>query len=282
MKILFGFFIVISILFLVTFQSGMTGGLEVHFFDVGQGDAILIRTPANQNIIIDGGPDNSFMAKLGQALPFYDKTIDLMILTHPHDDHIFGLVEVLKRYQVNQVLYTGVLHPTQAYLDWLSIIKEKEIPLRIALAGQEFVFDEVKLKIIYPFKDFTNQKVENLNNTSIVTQLIYSDVKVLFTGDLEFEAEEGIIQSSIINPQSLVLKSGHHGSGTSSSEEFLKKIMPKYAIIMAGKDNKFGHPSLRTLARYERLNTKVFRTDLNGDILLQTNGHEVLLTPARP
>lgn len=281
-KVSIGLLVVLSILFLVTYQSGIEGDLQVYFFDVGQGDAILIRTPSHQNIIIDGGPDNSFITKLGETLPFYDKKIDLMILTHPHDDHIFGLVEVLKRYQVNQVLYSGALHSTDAYLEWLSVIRDKNISLKIALAGQEYVFGKVKLKVIYPFEDFTNIKVENLNNSSVVVQLIYNKVKFLFTGDLEIEGEEEILQSSVFNLQSEVIKVGHHGSDTSLSEKFLEQILPKYAIIQVGEDNKFGHPSLRTLFRFRRLGIKIFRTDLNGDLLLESDGQKIFLTPNRP
>src|SRR3989338_110432 len=147
-KLLSGSILITLILSAVVFVSNQNQNLKVYFFDVGQGDGILIRTPSHQNIVIDGGPDNSFIAKLGQALPFYDRTIDLMVLTHPHDDHLFGLVEVLKRYRVKEVLYSGALHTTDAYLEWLSLIKEKEIPLKIARAGQTFIFNEVEFKVI--------------------------------------------------------------------------------------------------------------------------------------
>ncbi|MBU1130625.1 MBL fold metallo-hydrolase [Patescibacteria group bacterium] len=282
LKISLGLLIVLAILLFVTYQSGTEGDLKIYFFDVGQGDGILIRTPSHQNIVIDGGPDNAFITKLGQTLPFYDKTIDLMILTHPHDDHLFGLVEVLKRYQVKQILYSGVLHSTDAYEEWLGLIKEKEIPVKIALAGQEFVFAEVKLKVIFPFEDFTNVKVDNLNNTSVVVQLIYNDIKVLFTGDLEEEGEEEILRSSIFDLQSNVIKVGHHGSNTSSSENFLQQVLPEYAIIQVGEGNKFGHPSLRTLFKLERYSAKIFRNDLNGDILLESDGQEILSRTTKP
>ncbi len=271
-KILSGILIILSILLLVTWQSGSNGELEVHFFDVAQGDAILIRTSSNQNIVIDGGPDNSFITKLGQTLPFYDKTIDLMILTHPHDDHLFGLVEVLKRYKVKQILYTGVLHTTDAYLEWLEIIREKKIPLKIALAGQKFVFNEVELNVIYPFESLTNQKVENLNDSSVVVQLIYQDIKMLFMGDLEVEGEEEILQQSNASLKSQILKSGHHGSDTSSSWEFLSAVEPNFAVIQVGEDNKFGHPSRRIIKRLERLEVEIYRNDLMGDIVLITDG----------
>src|SRR3989338_9767725 len=150
-KIFIGLLLVAAVLTAVVWQSGQDQYLKVYFFDVGQGDGILIRTPSHQNIVIDGGPDNGFIAKLGQALPFYDRTIDLMVLTHPHDDHLFGLVEVLRRYEVKEVLSTGVLHTTDAYLEWLSVIQDNKINFKTARAGQTFMFAEVSLRVIYPF-----------------------------------------------------------------------------------------------------------------------------------
>jgi len=268
---------VATILFFIYWQSSQQDELNVSFFDVGQGDAILIRTPSHQNIVIDGGPDNSFITKLGLTLPFYDRIIDLMILTHPHDDHLFGLVEVLKRYQVKQVLYSGVLHTTDAYLEWLNIIKEKKIPFTISQAGQKFIFYDLELTVIFPFELLINQPTENLNETSVVIQLAYNDIKILFTGDLEALGEAEIIKSSVFNLKSNVLKLGHHGSDTSSSLEFLQAVNPEFAVISVGQDNKFGHPSVRIIKKLERQNIKILRTDLSGDIGLATNGQTIWL-----
>src|SRR3989338_3607335 len=150
-KISLGLLIVVAVLLTVVWFTGRDSNLKVYFFDIGQGDGMLIRTPTHQNIVIDGGPDNTFITKLGQALPFYDRTIDLMVLSHAHDDHLFGLVEVLKRYRVKQVLATGVLHTTDAYLEWLSVIQDNKINFKTARAGQTFMFAEVSLRLIYPF-----------------------------------------------------------------------------------------------------------------------------------
>jgi len=267
-KILSGLLVVLLLLFYLAHQSGTAADLSVYFFDVGQGDAILIRTPSHQNIVIDGGPDNSLITKLGQALPFYDRQIDLMILTHPHDDHLIGLVEVLNRYQVRQVLYSGVLHNTDAYLEWLKIIQEERIPLKVALAGQSYFFGQVELKVLFPLTDLSNTAVENINNSSVVVQVIYGSVAAILVGDLEIAGEEELLQSGIFNLQAQILKVGHHGSNTASSENFLRQISPQYAIIQAGQDNKFGHPALRTLFKLNRIGVKVYRTDLDGDVLV--------------
>ena len=291
MKKLYKIFIFLAVtglsLSLVFYQVHKQGDLYVYFFDVGQGDSALIRTPTHQNILIDGGPDNTLITKLGQTLPFYDRQIDLMVLTHPHDDHLFGLVEVLKRYKVKQVLSTGVLYTTDAYLEWLKLIKEKSIPFKVALSGQEFDFaescqnqtactsKEVSLKVVYPFSSLANQSSDNMNQTSVVTQLQYDKIKILFTGDLEKAGESEILSHPAIDLQSQVIKIGHHGSQTSSGEEFIKAVKPQFAVISVGQNNKFGHPAKSVVDRLKSLGIKILRTDQQGDLRLESDGQNL-------
>jgi competence protein ComEC len=274
-KILAGLLVILSLITAVVWRAVEDDNLKVYFFDVGQGDAILIRTPSRQNIIIDGGPDNALVTKLGKSLPFYDQTVDLMILTHPHDDHLVGLIQVLEKYKVKQILYTGVLQPTDNYLAWLKVIKDKGINLKIARFGQKFVFDQVELQIIYPVDDLTNQPMENLNNSSIVSRLVYVQTDFLFTGDLEEAGEKEILKSSAEQLKARVIKIGHHGSDTSSGEEFLRAVEPDYAVISVGADNNFGHPSRRIIKRLERLGIEILRTDDSGDIVFVTGGTDL-------
>ncbi|HLD27802.1 MAG TPA: ComEC/Rec2 family competence protein [Patescibacteria group bacterium] len=274
-KILAGLLIILLLMAAVVWLAIRDSQLKVYFFDVGQGDAVLIRTPSRQNVIIDGGPDNVLAAKLGQALPFYDRTVDLMILTHPHDDHLVGLIQVLEKYQVKQILYTGALQPTDNYLKWLQVIKDKGLNLKIARAGQNFVFGQAELNIIYPVDDLTNQQMENLNNSSIVSRLVYGQISFLFTGDLEQAGEEEILGLSGVSLNSQVIKIGHHGSETSSGEEFLRAVSPDYAVISVGRDNKFGHPSRRIIKRLQRLGTEILRTDELGDVVFVTGGTDL-------
>ena len=240
--------------------------LEVAFLDVGQGDASLIKTPFGQNILIDGGSDYKVIEELEKILPWWDATIDLMILTHPHDDHVAGLIFVLERYDVKKILYTGVVHSAPAYLEWLKIIKAKNIPLVIIDRPQEIIFgDSCVLDIIYPKQSLLGKSVNNLNNSSIIAELDCEDRTVLFMGDAEIEVEEELIKTGNLNRVE-ILKVGHHGSNTSSIQEFLELVNPQKAIISSGKDNKFGHPSLRIIKRLERLGAEILRTDLNGTI----------------
>ena len=258
--------------------------LEINFLDVGQGDAALIKTPYGQNILIDGGDGKKILQELPRVLPFYDRTIDLMILTHPHDDHVGGLVPVLKRYHVQKILYTGVAHNSPTYLEWLKVIKRKNIPLTIIDRPQTIALGaDLRLNILYPLESFLNKETDNLNNASIVAKLIYKNKSFLLMGDAEQEVEGNLTPSpspitgegNHVSLQSDVIKIGHHGSDTSSSEEFLEAVKPKIGIISVGKDNDFGHPSLRVINRLERLGTKIYRTDLNGWIKVISDGNEV-------
>ncbi len=240
--------------------------LEIAFLDVGQGDASLIKTPFGQNILIDGGADYKVIEELEKELQWWDRAIDLMILTHPHDDHVAGLIFVLERYNVKKILYTGVVHSAPAYLEWLKIVKAKNIPLMIIDRPQKIIFgNDCFLNIIYPRQSLLGKSVSNLNNSSIIAELDCENKTVLFMGDAEIEVEEELIKTGDLRSVE-ILKVGHHGSNTSSHQEFLEMVNPQKAIISSGIGNKFGHPSLRIIKRLERLGAEVLRTDIEGTI----------------
>jgi competence protein ComEC len=266
--------------------------LEVIFFDVGQGDSILIRTPDKQNILIDGGPDATVVYKLGKYLPFYDKIIDLMILTHPHSDHVAGLVDVLTRYRVKRVLGTGVTHTSADYLKWLELIKEKEIKFITAAGYRKIIFsengkDEVILEILYPLENISPNSFKDLNGSSVVVKLTYGSNSFLFTGDLPVEGEEKLVKSddrgSLTSSVEVkfprlkanVLKVGHHGSKFSSSLEFLEQVQPAHAVIQVGKNNKFNHPHIRTLRNLEKVGAQILRNDELDDIIFIGDGEKL-------
>lgn len=258
------------------FQSAEDNGkLAVNFFDVGQGDAILIRTPEQQKILIDGGPSNVVAQKLGEVLPFYDRKIDLIILTHPHADHLDGLIEVLKRYEVKKILSTGVTHTTPDYLAWLEEIKNQNVPMEIAMAGQIIDFGGgVKMEILYPAEDLVGKSVENLNDTSIVAKLIFGQTSFLFTGDAETEVEEKLISGGA-DLKANVLKVGHHGSKNATSDNFLEKVQPSFAVISSGADNRFGHPNAMIIKRLENIGAEIFRTDEEGNVKMVSDGMKI-------
>ncbi|MFH1667705.1 MAG: MBL fold metallo-hydrolase [Candidatus Komeilibacteria bacterium] len=271
--------IIISLLFYYQLEQNDQVA-KVVFFDVGQGDAILIITPTKKTILIDGGPDNAWLPQLGEQLPFYQRKIDLMILTHAHADHVVGLVEVLKRYQVDLILYPGSIeYYSTPYLEWLKLIEENSLNLQTTIQGDYYDFnDNSYLKTIYPFTEYTGQKVSDVNNTSVVNQYCYLAVCILLTGDLAAEGESEIIASKQ-NIQSAILKVEHHGSHYSSTDEFLEAINPQEAIIQVGLDNSFNHPHLRTLKKLTRMGIKIRRTDQDGMIIFYTDGQNYWFEP---
>jgi competence protein ComEC len=258
--------------------------LEVYFLDVGQGDSILIKTPYGQNILVDGGPDDTVLKRLGKEMSPLDKKIDLMILTHPHADHLTGLIDVIKNYKVEKILYTGVVHIAPQFLEWLKTVKDhrqsgasEKIPLTIIDRPQTIDLGEkCELQIMYPFKSFAGESVSNLNNSSIVFKLVYNQTSFLFMGDAEKEVEDELVKSGIPLGAD-VLKIGHHGSSDATSEEFLNEVKPKFAVIEVGRGNDFGHPSGRIIKRLERFGAKIFRTDLDGTVHLTSDGKRVKL-----
>jgi len=250
--------IAINIYFLVIVirQKPIKAGLKTVFFDVGQGDASLVMAEDGLNILIDGGPDKTVIEKLDKYLPLHNRKVDIMVLTHPHSDHVSGLVDVLGKYEVGEVWMTGVLHNSSEYFEFLGQIKDRKIKTKIigSESGYELVnFKEnTNIEILYPIKNLFEKKVDNLNNTSIVLKISYKDKSFLFTGDIEEEAEGDILKNYGDGLKADVLKTAHHGSITSNTENFLGAVYPEFAIISVGENN-FGHPSLRVIKRLERM-----------------------------
>ena len=284
------FFLILAILFLMaTPVAGLVWptekNLKVYFLDVGQGDSILIRAPSGQNILIDGGPNNLVLEHLNNILPFWDRTIDLMILTHAHSDHVAGLVDVLKRYDVAKVLYTGVDHGSPDFIEWGSLIEQKGTEVAIPIAGQVYQFGEVDLEILYPFEDISEKEFKDLNDSSVVARLEYQDTSFLFTGDAPVSVAKEVLEfchevkaRALVYPcklESDVLKVGHHGSKYSSSLEFLQAVNPMYAVIQSAEDNKFGHPHRLILKRLEGLGVEILRNDEVGDVKVVSDGRKV-------
>lgn len=254
------------------FAKAEQKNLEVHFFDIGQGKAIFIEEPGGNQILIDGGPDNSVLEKLSGAMPFYDRNIDLLILTHPDADHLNGLVEVLKRYDVGQILEAGIMEKSAEYDEWHRLIKEKNVVVTNALAGQKIkIGDGFLLEILYPNQNLAGQAVSSTNSASVVSRLDYGKTSFLFTGDEE-GAEEAYLSGSGANIDVDVLDVSHHGSKNSTGEEFVAAVSPKIAVIQAGRKNRYGHPAQEALDRLSVANTKIYRTDLCGDINIFSDG----------
>ena len=279
--ILIIFTITVAVWFLVLIPAG-NKVLEINFFDVGQGDAILIQTPENKTMLIDGGPNNRVLEKLGKNLPPFHKQINVVILTHPHADHVLGLVEVLRRYEVELLILNGAELKTDIYSEFLKVAKEKNVKIIITKEDMAIHFsDNLEFDILSPLganQVVFNKKSEsfgvggnNVNDSSIVGKLMFKNFSIMFTGDATSKTEIRLLSDGY-DLKSDVLKVGHHGSKYSSSIAFLNAVLPEAAIIEVGAKNRYGHPSPAALSRLKMFDIGVFRTDLNGDIKVLSNG----------
>jgi competence protein ComEC len=269
-----GFLFLVNLFaWIIVFDLKSDKFLKVNFFDVGQGDAIFVETPTRHQILIDGGPSPKIIEKLAREIPFWDRSIDLIILTHPEKDHITGLLEVLKRYRVENVLWTGIIRNIPEYKEWLNLIEKEKSNIKIARAGQKISCKNCqwKIEIFYPFESLEGEEFGDSNDTSIVSKLIFGNSSFLFTGDIYKDVEESLALTPF-NLNSKILKVAHHGSKTSSSQKFLEKVSPEIAVISVG-ENKYGHPHRETLETLKNCGIRVLRTDLNGDIKIISDGN---------
>lgn len=246
-------------------------GITVKMLDVGQGDALLVRTK-EQTILIDTGDVDEREKFLACLKKEGITTIDKMIITHPHADHMGGAEVVFKNFTVKEVYDNGQPTTTNLYRTYLKTIKEKNITYKHLAAGDVLDFgDGTVFKVLSPPKG----KVAaggDLNENSIVGRLAYKDFSMLFTGDSTAEAEAQMLSAYKADLKSTILKSPHHGSKTSSNFNYLKAVAPEAVLISLGSGNEYGHPHKVILDKYEKLKMKIFRTDKDGTITIQTNG----------
>jgi len=249
-----------------SFQAAERGGkLRLWFFDVGQGDAILIDTPDQQQILIDGGPNAAVLGELAKAMLLTDKTIDLIISTHNDADHLSGLNEVLKHYEVGKIWLTGAIHTTKTYQNFLELVAAKQIPTETVLAGAVIEFGELSGIVISPFVDYEGSIPGKQNIAGIVTFWQYGEQTFLLTADVEAAQEQEMIRRNVLR-HATILKVPHHGSTTSSSAAFLEAVTPEVAVIQVGKDNRYNHPAAAVLARLEQYIPTILRSDRDGTI----------------
>lgn len=250
------------------YQKLPDGRLHIYIMDIGQGDSSLIVTPSGKQIIIDGGRDGATLAELPRHISFFDRTIDLLVLTHPELDHIAAFPEILRRYKVGGVLMTGVQAGLPLYTDFLTLIKEQKIPIYIADPAKDLdMGDGVVLDVVWPKPTLFGQKYgDKLNDTSVVFRLMRNgEPFALFTGDLEEKGENELLQTGA-DLRAPLLKAGHHGSKTSSSTGFLLAVSPKEVGISAGKDNSYGHPHAMVTGRYQKFGIPYRLTATEGTL----------------
>lgn len=247
--------------------------LKVYFLDVGQGDAILVESPSRGRVLIDGGPNRKVMSELGKILPFADKRIDVVLATHPDADHIGGLPEVVSRYRVSTFIEPGVKSNNGIDDELYRRLQKNEVETLVARRGLVVNFgDGAKLYVLFPDQDVSGW---DTNDASIVAKLVYGEQSFLLTGDAPLRIENILMNLDAAALQSTVLKAGHHGSRTSTSLPFAQAVSPLYAIISAGKDNRYGHPHSEVLSNLEKTGSVVRSTAKEGAIVFQTDGEKI-------
>lgn len=247
--------------------------LNIYFIDVGQGDSTLIVTPHKKTILIDGGGKTDFNVGKNVLVPYLlDRginKIDYMMISHFDNDHCGGLMYVVEKMKVKNILLAKQSNISIEYENFINLANKKNVNIVIVNRGDIInIENDIKIQIIYPSNKLN---FNDLNNNSIVAKVIYRNFTMLFTGDIEEEAEKAILREFNSGLRSTVLKVAHHGSKTSTTEDFLNEIKPKIALIGVGQDNTFGHPNGQVLERLERIGAKIYRTDEMGEIAIKIN-----------
>ena len=259
------FFVNIAIWFLVFSHEPQK--LKVVFLDVGQGDSIYIQAPNGRQMLIDGGRDRKVLESLGKVMPFGDKSIDVVLATHPDADHIGGFPYIFDSYQILNYIDNGVSVDTMADKTLKEKLVAEKSSYTKASRGMKIILDKednVYVDVLSPYFPTENEK--DTNNGSIVAKLTYGSSTFMFAADAPIYVEDYLAKTDGDSLKSVVLKAGHHGSRTSLSESFIKTVSPEYAIISSGKGNRYGHPHQEVLDFFQKIGATILRTDELGNI----------------
>ncbi|MDP3993920.1 MAG: ComEC/Rec2 family competence protein [bacterium] len=238
---------------------------QFYTFDVGQGDAHYLRTIAGNDILIDGGPGDAVVSKLGRVMPLFDREIEVVFLTHPHADHASGLLEVLRRYKVKRFVIAEVGYDSATYQTLLARLQEENVEIVRPKLGQRYFLDSsTVLDVLYPIAGKFDKAPKDVNQVSTVARISFGQSHILLTGDADKEIEEMLVAAQV-PLDAAILKVGHQGSSTSTGKGFLAAVEPKYGVISVGKNN-YGHPHQETLDALSQAGAEILRTDERGDI----------------
>jgi competence protein ComEC len=261
------------VVWFAVYERRPTEILTVYFLDVGQGDAIFIDSPTHKQVLVDGGPDRKVLSELSKIMPFGDKSIDVVVATHPDADHITGLIDVMRRYEVGVFIEPGV--ESQNNLDDMLAAEAAQISQTLARRGMSIDLGSgARLLVLFPNEDVSNWET---NEASIVAKLVYGGKSFLLTGDTSKNSEYKMMAlgENILNAD--VLKAGHHGSDTSTSILFANAVSPEYSVISAGKSNRYGHPHKSVLEILNKAGSKIVSTAELGTIKFETDGETLIL-----
>jgi competence protein ComEC len=247
-----------------------TDKLTIAFLNVGQGDAIYIESPTKQRIMIDGGPSSAVLGELRTVAPFYLRSFDTLVVTNPDADHYSGFIDMLSAYKINRIIEPGTHSTTERYKEFETQIQNKNIEKTIAKRGMVLdIGGGAVLHILYPDKDVSN---DSTNDGSIVAELVYGETEIMLTGDTTKKSEAYVLALDGSKLDSEILKVAHHGSKTSSDEDFVKAVQPEFAVISAGKNNRYGHPSKETTNLFSKLGIQTLGTYTEGTIVFTSDG----------
>ncbi len=261
-----------GIIWYAIFRESRKGILTVAFLDVGQGDSIYIESPTGNQVLIDGGPGKKVLRELSRVMPFYDKSIDLIVLSHPHLDHFSGLIDVLGRYNVGAVMSSKNESETGEFKTWKRAVSNGARKKIEAQRGQIInIGGGAYLEILFPDRIIENAKP---HDAMVVAKLIYGGNSFLLTGDMEKNLENYLIQIDGPKLKSKVLKVGHHGSKTSTSELFLGFVYPDLTVVSSGKGNMYGHPHNEVIERLKNFGANTWRTDQKGALIIKSDGEK--------
>lgn len=276
-KILFLFsLILINLVIFYSIYFVTSSKLEVSFLDVGQGDAIFIKTPGGRQLLVDGGANGKVLRELGQVMPFFDRSIDVVLATHADQDHIGGLVSVLKRFKVDLFIQTNTTSDSAVYAELADLLKQKNIKVETIIAPERVILGSgTELDILFPTTDTAGWET---NESSIVSKLVYGNTSVLLTGDSPQIIEKYLVGKYGNFLDSDILKAGHHGSKTSSAELFVGTVSPEYTVISAGLDNRYGHPHPDVIATLNKFEQKILQTMGGGMIKFKSDGVNLVLS----
>ena len=269
--------VLVFCLWAVVYSQTPQGKLVVAVMDVGQGDSIYIESPTGVQVVIDGGPDNSILRDLPKVMHPFDRSIDVLIETHPHADHIQGFIDLLHRYSIGAFIEPGVVYGGQDVDTLEKEILDEHIPRFIARRGTVLTLGGgAELDILYPDQDVTHLPEPKVHEGTVVARLVYGQTSVLLMGDAPQDVEDKLLlaegTSTLTELKSDILKVGHHGSKTSSGQKFLEVVRPKEALISVGAHNKYGHPTQDALDRLASVGAEVLRTDQVGTITFESDG----------
>jgi competence protein ComEC len=260
-------FAALGILFAYQYSKFYDGKLHIVVCDVGQGDAIFIRTPNGSDVLIDGGPDNSVLSCLSKHMPFWDRTLEVVILTHPDSDHSLGIIDVIKRYKLIHFYTSKVEAETVIYEELLKTIRDHKVNIQYIWQGDQLTFeDSLTMKALWPSFEWKGSKT---NSFSVIELLTYKNFTALFTGDSDAEQMN---QISGLAGNIDFLKVPHHGSRFGLTQEVIDFLSPEVAAISVGKNNRYGHPTRFVLDLLKSANIKIMRTDQVGDIEVTSDG----------